>query len=209
MTETNDAPRDCYLLPSIDMTDARLKMAGQNGLWLDAFIELKQQTIPAIAIEADEAACLVMSRVENCARRPHRPIDLMREMGTFCERGDNDRQIADRLGDVCMIAGLLERSEERLVTAVEAGLLPLDLAIEVSKTDAEGAQCALMDACPQEKPRGGRNSPGSGVSSNNARHVGRRCTRTRDCRAGHERRSLASEALVRACQKEADRNTAP
>jgi DNA invertase Pin-like site-specific DNA recombinase len=37
MNETNDAPRDFYLLPSIDMTDARLKMAEQNGLWLDAY----------------------------------------------------------------------------------------------------------------------------------------------------------------------------
>ncbi len=37
MVETNDAPRDFYLLPSIDMTDARLKMAEQNGLWLDAY----------------------------------------------------------------------------------------------------------------------------------------------------------------------------
>lgn len=37
MNETNDAARDFYLLPSIDMTDARLKMAEQNGLWLDAY----------------------------------------------------------------------------------------------------------------------------------------------------------------------------
>ncbi|MDV7272235.1 recombinase family protein [Thioclava sp. A2] len=37
MNENNDTPRDFYLLPSIDMTDARLKMAEQNGLWLDAY----------------------------------------------------------------------------------------------------------------------------------------------------------------------------
>ena len=37
MNETNDAARDFYLLPSIDMTDAQLKMAEQNGLWLDAY----------------------------------------------------------------------------------------------------------------------------------------------------------------------------
>lgn len=37
MNETNDAPRDFYLLPSIDMTDARLRMAEQNGLWIDAY----------------------------------------------------------------------------------------------------------------------------------------------------------------------------
>ncbi len=37
MNEMNDAPRDYYLLPSIDMTDARLRMGEQNGLWLDAY----------------------------------------------------------------------------------------------------------------------------------------------------------------------------
>ena len=45
---------------------------------LEAFIELKQDRIPAIVIDADESECLVMSLVENCARRQHNPIDLMR-----------------------------------------------------------------------------------------------------------------------------------
>tara|TARA_B000000460_G_scaffold197662_1_gene144292 strand:- start:105 stop:452 length:348 start_codon:yes stop_codon:yes gene_type:complete len=44
---------------------------------LEAFIELKQDAIPAIVIDADESDCLVMSLVENCARRQHRAIDLM------------------------------------------------------------------------------------------------------------------------------------
>jgi ParB family chromosome partitioning protein len=125
---------------------------------LEAFIELKQKAIPAIVIDADESDCLVMSLVENCARRQHRPIDLMREIGTLRERGYNDRQIGDKIGVspdyVGMIAGLLERGEERLVTAVETGLLPLNLAIDISKTDAEGAQRALMDAYTQKKLRG-------------------------------------------------------
>ena len=125
---------------------------------LEAFVELKQKVIPAIVIDANEADCLVMSLVENCARRQHRPIDLMREIGTLRERGYNDRQIGDKIGVssdyVGMIAGLLERGEERLVTAVETGLLPLNLAIDISKTDADGGQRALMDAYTQKKLRG-------------------------------------------------------
>ena len=50
---------------------------------LEAFIELKQDRIPAIVIEADESDCLVMSLVENCARWQHNPIDLMREIGAL------------------------------------------------------------------------------------------------------------------------------
>ncbi len=37
MDETNDDPRDYYLLPSIDMTKDRLRLAEQNGLSLDAY----------------------------------------------------------------------------------------------------------------------------------------------------------------------------
>ena len=37
MDETNDGPRDYYLLPSIDMTKDRLRLAEQNGLSLDAY----------------------------------------------------------------------------------------------------------------------------------------------------------------------------
>jgi len=114
---------------------------------LEAFMELQQDAIPAIIIDADESDCLVMSLVENCARRQHNPIDLMREIGNLRKRGYNDRQIANKIGVtpdyVGMIAGLLERGEERLVSAVETGLLPLNLAIDISKTDAEGGQRAL------------------------------------------------------------------
>lgn len=37
MDELNEAPRDYYLLPSIDMTADRLRLAEQNGLSLDAY----------------------------------------------------------------------------------------------------------------------------------------------------------------------------
>src|SRR5580693_9024536 len=39
---------------------------------IEAFIQLGQTEIPAIVIEAEESDCLVMSLVENCARRQHR-----------------------------------------------------------------------------------------------------------------------------------------
>tara|TARA_Y100000815_G_scaffold265275_2_gene281988 strand:- start:439 stop:1353 length:915 start_codon:yes stop_codon:yes gene_type:complete len=175
---------------------------------LEAFIELKQKAIPAIVIDADESDCLVMSLVENCARRQHRPIDLMREIGTLRERGYNDRQISDKIGVspdyVGMIAGLLERGEERLVTAVETGLLPLNLAIDISKTDAEGAQRALMDAYTQKKLRGKKLAAARRlIEQREAR--GKKIHPKQYGRDSRNRRPLTSEALVRAYQKEADR----
>ncbi|TVS08988.1 MAG: chromosome partitioning protein ParB [Gammaproteobacteria bacterium] len=175
---------------------------------LEAFIKLKQKAIPAIVIDADESDCLVMSLVENCARRQHRPIDLMREIGTLRERGYNDRQIGDKIGVspdyVGMIAGLLERGEERLVTAVETGLLPLNLAIDISKTDAEGAQRALMDAYTQKKLRGKKLAAARRlIEQREAR--GKKMHPKAYGRDSRNRRPLTSEALVRAYQKEADR----
>jgi ParB family chromosome partitioning protein len=146
--------------PGTDPTEYDL-VCGQGRL--EAFIELKQTQIPAIVIDADESQCLVMSLVENCARRQHNPIDLMREIGTLRQRGYSDRQIGAKIGVtgdyVGMIAGLLEKGEERLVSAVETGMLPLNLAIEISKTDAKGAQDALMDAYTQKKLRGRKVDP--------------------------------------------------
>ena len=175
---------------------------------LEAFIQLKQKAIPAMVIDADEADCLVMSLVENCARRQHRPIDLMREISTLRERGYNDRQIGNKIGVshdyVGMIASLLERGEERLVTAVETGMIPLNLAIDICKTDAEGAQRALMDAYTQKKLRGKKLAAARRMIEQRELR-GKKMHPKQYGRDGGYRRPVTSESLVRAYQKEADR----
>ena len=175
---------------------------------LEAFIQLKQDAIPAIIINADESDCLVMSLVENCARRQHSPIELMREIGTLRKRGYTDRQIAIKIGItadyVGMIAGLLDRGEERLVSAVESGLLPLNLAIEISKTNAEGAHRALMDAYTQKKLRGKKLEAARRlIQRREAR--GPRLDQNRYGRKDGAKRSLTSDTLVRVYQEEAAR----
>ncbi len=194
------APRAGTEPPEYDL------VCGQGRL--EAFIELKQDRIPAIVIEANETDCLVMSLVENCARRQHNPIDLMREIGALRERGYTDRQIGDKIGVtteyVNMIAGLLEKGEERLVSAVETGLLPLNLAIQIARTDAKSAQQALTDAYTQKKLRGRKLT------------LVRRLIQQREQRGPQLRnnpfgrrdgakRALTSEGLVRAYQQEATR----
>jgi hypothetical protein len=37
LSEVNEAPRDYYVLPSVDMTFVKLKFAEQNGLALDVY----------------------------------------------------------------------------------------------------------------------------------------------------------------------------
>ncbi len=175
---------------------------------LEAFIELGQSAIPAIIIDADESECLVMSLVENCARRQHRAIDLMQEIGTLRQRGYNDRQIAEKIGVsseyVNMIAGLLERGEERLVSAVETGMLPLNLAIEISRTDDEGAQRALTEAYTEKKLRGKKLAAVRRLLQRRKLR-GRHVDETPFGSRGTGKRPLTSDALVRVYRQEAGR----
>ncbi len=125
---------------------------------LEAFQMLGQNEIPAVVIEAAEAECLVMSLVENIARRQHRPIDLMEEIGSLHRRGYNDTEIAAKIGVtpswVNMIVTLLERGENRLVTAVETGLIPISLAVDIARATTDEAQNLLIDAYESGQLRG-------------------------------------------------------
>ncbi|WP_439469526.1 plasmid partitioning protein RepB C-terminal domain-containing protein [Blastomonas fulva] len=125
---------------------------------LEAFQMLGQSEIPAVVIDASESECLVMSLVENIARRVQRPIDIMNEIGALRKRGYSEAEISRKIGVtnswVSMIVSLLERGEERLLTAVETGLIPISLAMEISRAESEEAQGLLLDAYETGKLRG-------------------------------------------------------
>ena len=125
---------------------------------LEAFKLLGATDIPAVVIEANENDCLVMSLVENIARRKHRPIDLMQEIGSLSKRGYTDKEIADKTGIspsyANMLTKLLEDGEERLVSAVESGLIPLSLALDIARSETAEVQNMLMDAYQSGKIKG-------------------------------------------------------
>lgn len=125
---------------------------------LEAFRMLGETEIPAIVIEVPENDCLVMSLVENIARRQHRPLDIMQEIGSLHDRGYSDIEIAEKIGCtgswVNMIITLLSRGEERLVSAVETGLIPLSLAVDIAKAETDEAQNILMEAYSAGKLKG-------------------------------------------------------
>jgi ParB family transcriptional regulator, chromosome partitioning protein len=125
---------------------------------LEAFRMLGENEIPAIVIHATESDCLVMSLVENIARRQHRPIDIMQEIGSLHKRGYLDAEIGQKIGVtgnwVSTIVTLLERGEERLIAAVETGLIPISFAIDIARADHAEAQNVLMDAYAAGKIKG-------------------------------------------------------
>ena len=96
--------------------------------------------------------------VENIARRKPRPIDAMEEIGSLHKRGYSDDEIALKIGAssnwVTMIVTLLERGEERLIAAVETGLIPLSFAIDIARSDSREVQNILMDAYESGKVKG-------------------------------------------------------
>src|SRR5471032_352148 len=74
---------------------------------LEAFLSLEATEIPAFVIDAVEEDCLVMSLVENVARRQHRPIDLMNEVGALRRRGYSDEEIARKIGVTAAWVGMI------------------------------------------------------------------------------------------------------
>ena len=96
---------------------------------IEAYAALGQKEIPAIVTELSEEDSLILSLVENVARRQHRPMELFREIAALKERGYTDGQIGRKIGysrsHVGDVRRLLERGEERLLSAVETGQLPL------------------------------------------------------------------------------------
>jgi len=125
---------------------------------LEAFIALGQKEIPAVVINVSKEECFLMSLVENLARRQHVSIEIVREIGKLKERGYRSIEIAKKTDTnpeyVRGIIRLLEKGEERLINAVEKGQIPISMAVEISATDDENTQLALLNAYESKKLRG-------------------------------------------------------
>ena len=175
---------------------------------IEAFIQLGQTEIPAIVIEAEESDCLVMSLVENCARRQHRAIDLLQDIGTLRGRGYNDHEIAAKIGVssdyIRMIGTLFEKGEERLVAAVEAGILPINMAIEIARSNDEDVQHALTQAYTEKKLRG-KKLVAVRRLIDQRRRSGKQMHDSRFGRRDGAKRPLTGESIIRVYRQEADK----
>ncbi|MDD1520653.1 chromosome partitioning protein ParB [Bradyrhizobium sp. WBAH42] len=172
---------------------------------LEAFIALGQTEIPAIVIEASEEDCFVMGLVENLARRHHSPLELVSEIGNLKQRGYSIGQIAAKIDFsteyVHAICSLLDNGEQRLLAAVDRGVIPHTIAMEIAKAKEGDVQKALAEAYEANAIPGNqvlairkiieqRNLLGKAKTPTGPRQQAKRVT---------------SSALVRAYKKEADR----
>jgi len=176
---------------------------------LEAFIALGQAEIPAIIIDAAEDDCFVMSLVENLARRQHTPLELVRAIGSLRERGYTHAEIAmkvdfspEYVGAICY---LLENGEEKLIAAVERGVMPHTIAMEIAKAKEGEVQQALAQAYEEKALPGNqvlairqiieqRNTSGKGMHNRRS--------------AGRAQRPITSDGLIRSLQRETERRQA-
>jgi len=111
---------------------------------------LGQTTVPAIIVDVDKETGYVMSVVENIARRAPRASETLEQVGILRQRGYSDTEIGKKIGYtsnwVSNVAHLLEKGERRLLSAAEAGYIPLHLAVEISRINDADAQLLLLEA---------------------------------------------------------------
>jgi ParB family chromosome partitioning protein len=171
---------------------------------LEAYRALGQREVPALVVSADAEDCLVASLVENCARRQHRAIDLLQDIGGMKERGYAVAEIAAKTGlsveYVYAVIRLLENNEQRLLRAVESGQLPFSVALEIAEAADEDVQTALQNAYERNLLRG-RKLLAAKRLVEQRRMQGKRLKSNPHTKP----RQLSTEALVRAYQQDTDR----
>jgi ParB family transcriptional regulator, chromosome partitioning protein len=162
---------------------------------MEACRALGETTIPAVVTDASNEEQLVMSLVENIARRPPSNRDLLREVRSLRERNYRAEEIAHKLGlDRTYIHGiihLLEHGEEGLAQAVEAGRLPISVAAKIATGNDHEVQQALAEAYENGDLRGDKLRRARRV-------ISLRIARLRKAgKINQTRRKLTGEALVR------------
>ncbi|MGB8886910.1 MAG: ParB/RepB/Spo0J family partition protein [Candidatus Korobacteraceae bacterium] len=162
---------------------------------MEACRALGETTIPAVVSDASREERLLMSLVENIARRPPSNRDLIREVRSLRERNYKADEIARKLGlDRSYIHGiihLVEHSEEGLAHAVEAGRLPISVAVRIATGNDREVQQALSEAYEKGDLRGERFRAARRI-------VAQRIARQEKAgRIAQTRRKITGEALVR------------
>ena len=126
---------------------------------LEIFIACGQPEIPAVVIDVSGEEAMIKSIVENMARRQHSPLDLIKGIGQLAKQGYSTTEISNKTGlawpYVRDISNLIEKGEERLISAVETGLMPITVAVEIANSPGQ-EQKALQEAYESKKLRGKR-----------------------------------------------------
>lgn len=174
---------------------------------LEACRELGHSEVPALVVTADEEDCLVSSLVENCARRQHHAVDLLQDISGMKERGYSTVEIARKTGlsyeYILGVSRLLENGEERLLRAVESGMMPISVAVDIAEAEDGDVQSALQAAYESKQLRGRKL-----IAARRLVETRRRRGKAMRNEEHKSKRPLSSQALVRAYEEETARKRA-
>jgi ParB family chromosome partitioning protein len=190
--EPQDGSKEEYLL-----------VCGQGRY--EAFEMLGQVEIPAIVVHVSKDKLLLMSLVENLARRQHTCVELVHEIEALKDRGHSCAEIAKKTDlDVTYVRGiskLIKHGEERLLQAVEKGQVPVSVAVTIVTSDDHNIQQALTEAYEANDLRGKKLLAAR-------RLIEKRRTDGKRLRGGRRKNngmSLSSKNLLRTYQQETTR----
>lgn len=171
---------------------------------LEAFKALKQEKIPAIVINASSEDCLVMSLVENLARRQHHSLDLLRDIKRLKDSGYTEPEIANKtqlsIKYVHGVILLLESNEHRLLRAVESGKIPVSVAVDIADAEDVNVQTVLRKAYESKLLRGGRLLTAKRLIEARLKHGKGQATSN-----GSSRKNLSIQALMKTYQDDVER----
>jgi len=165
---------------------------------MEALAALGEKTVPVLVVDVPREEQLLMSLVENIARRPPSNTDLIREVRDLTRRKCKPDEIARKLGlDRVYIYGivhLIEHGEHALIAAAEAGRLPISVAVNIASGNDQEVNRALTEAYENGSLRGARLKMAKRI-------IAQRIARQRETgKANQAKRKLTGEAVVREYQ---------
>jgi ParB family chromosome partitioning protein len=173
---------------------------------LEAFQALGQTEIPALVIHATKEDLLLISLVENLARRQHTSVELNREIRALKERGYSYAEISQKVGlDANYVRGivqLLTKGEKQLLVALERRQIPLNVAMTIASADDKAVQRALTEAYEKKELRGRALMQARRLIEKRRQLSGRANGHAGPKKNGAE---ISSESLLRAYRKETQR----
>lgn len=117
---------------------------------IEAFQLLGFPEIPAIVVSVAREERLLMSLVENMARRHPSIMEMIAEIVRLKEQGNSNVRIAKKIGiSDTLVAGYLslhDSGEERILQSVLTGRIPLGVGIEIAKAEGMETQRELLKA---------------------------------------------------------------
>src|SRR5207302_5786595 len=131
-------------------------------------------------------------------------IDLLHDIEGLRKRGYNDTTIARKTGlsseYVKGVIRLLDKGEHRLLRAVEAGHIPVSIAVEIAGAKDEDMQNVLQQAYEKKLLRGNKL-----IAARRLIEQRRRRGKSLKIHQSKREKTLSSTSLIRAFQEDVDR----